>query len=153
MNFARASTKDRGFTLIELLVVISIIGLLSSVVLSSLNGARKKGRDARRLSDLKQLQVALELYYDSQASPGYPVSTVVENVANVLGGLVTGGYIGVLPEDPLGGAYHYIYKTTAGGTFYCIGTAYEGTAPPSTCNTGTSGLNSTLAGVGYTVGP
>lgn len=45
----------RGFTLIELLVVIAIIGLLSSVVLASLNSARAKGRDARRLSDLKQM--------------------------------------------------------------------------------------------------
>ncbi|HEU5114785.1 MAG TPA: LamG domain-containing protein [Candidatus Paceibacterota bacterium] len=36
--------RKRGFTLIELLVVISIISLLSSVVLSSLNSAREKGR-------------------------------------------------------------------------------------------------------------
>ena len=44
------------------LVVIAIIGILSSVVLASLNGARKKGRDARRISDLKQIQLALEMY-------------------------------------------------------------------------------------------
>lgn len=37
-------TKNKGFTLIELLVVISIVGLLSSVVLASLNTARDKGR-------------------------------------------------------------------------------------------------------------
>ena len=55
----------RGFTLIELLVVISIIGLLASIVLVSVNSARVKARDARRMSDLKQLQLALEMYYDS----------------------------------------------------------------------------------------
>lgn len=56
--------NKKGFTLIELLVVIAIIGLLSSVVLASLNTARAKGRDARRMSDLHNIQLALELYYD-----------------------------------------------------------------------------------------
>src|SRR3989344_3892996 len=56
--------KSKGFTLIELLVVVAIIGLLSSVVLASLNSARAKGRDAKRMSDLHNISVALELYYD-----------------------------------------------------------------------------------------
>lgn len=58
-------SKTKGFTLIELLVVIAIIGILSSVVLASLNTARAKTRDAKRLSNMHQMQVALELYYDS----------------------------------------------------------------------------------------
>jgi len=62
----------KGFTLIELLVVISIIGLLSSIVLASLNVARIKARDAVRLSDMKSIQLALELYYDSYGR--YPSS-------------------------------------------------------------------------------
>lgn len=53
----------RGFTLIELLVVISIIGMLSSVVLASLNSARAKARDASRIAQLGQMRTALELYY------------------------------------------------------------------------------------------
>ena len=68
----RTGKSARGFTLIELLVVIAIIGILSSVVLASLNSARKKGRDARRIADLKQLQLALELYYDANPSTGQP---------------------------------------------------------------------------------
>jgi type II secretion system protein G len=62
-------TKD-GFTLIELLVVISIIGLLSSVVMGSLNSARAKARDTVRKMDLDQLQKALALYYQDNGS--YP---------------------------------------------------------------------------------
>lgn len=62
--------KYRGFTLIELLVVIAIIGLLSSVVLASLNTARMKSRDAKRMSDLKELSTAIELFYDAAGT--YP---------------------------------------------------------------------------------
>ena len=54
----------RGFTLIELLVVIAIIGILSATVLVSLNQARYKALDARRKSDLTQIERALYLYYD-----------------------------------------------------------------------------------------
>ena len=57
----RTKKLQKGFTLIELLVVIAIIGILSSVILASLNSARKKGRDSRRLQDLRQItnQVAV----------------------------------------------------------------------------------------------
>lgn len=60
----------KGFTLIELLVVIAIIALLSSVVLASLSSARVKSRDARRIADLKQIQLALEMFYDDKGE--YP---------------------------------------------------------------------------------
>lgn len=55
---------NTAFTLIELLVVIAIIALISSVVLASLSSARAKARDARRVADLRNVQVAMELYYD-----------------------------------------------------------------------------------------
>ena len=54
--------QKRGFTLIELLVVVAIIGILSSVVLASLNSARGKARDAQRISNFEQIRNALNLY-------------------------------------------------------------------------------------------
>lgn len=62
----KINTK-RGFTLIELLVVIAIIGILSSVVLVSLNSARNKGKDARTQTELAQLRTQLETDYDGSS--------------------------------------------------------------------------------------
>jgi len=102
--------KNKGFTLIELLVVIAIIGILSSVVLASLNTAREKSRDAKRVSDIKQLQLALELYYDTKGE--YP-----DAIANLL----TEGLIPAEPVDPLGGSYPYnaYTSTTIAGANDC----------------------------------
>ena len=65
------NTYKKGFTLIELLMVIAIIGILSSVVLASINSTRAKARDANRISDMKQIQIALELYRETNGS--YPI--------------------------------------------------------------------------------
>ncbi len=61
---------QRGFTLIELLVVIAIIGILSSVVLASLNTARGKGSDAAIKSNLANLRAQAEIYYDANGKYG-----------------------------------------------------------------------------------
>ncbi|HVU75495.1 MAG TPA: prepilin-type N-terminal cleavage/methylation domain-containing protein [Candidatus Paceibacterota bacterium] len=112
----------KGFTLIELLVVIAIIGILSSVVLASLNSARQKGRDAKRISDVKQIQLALELYYDANGKYPATISTST---------LVTPGYIAALPQDPVGNtAYAYVpYALTSSAAVcsgYHLGASLEG---------------------------
>ena len=95
--------KNKGFTLIELLVVIAIIAVLASIVLVSLNTARIKGRDARRIADIKSLQVALELYYDSTSNV-YPIAL----------SSLSPTYIPAIPADPKDNtAYKYAYTDTA----------------------------------------
>ena len=95
-----------GFTLIELLVVIAIIGILASVVLASLNTARRKSRDARRLADIKQIQVALELYFDAKGE--YPDATANLAGADACG---TGSRcMPAVPNDPVGTAVAYPYN-------------------------------------------
>lgn len=104
-----------GFTLIELLVVIAIIGVLASVVLASLNTARKKARDARRVADIKQIQLALELYFDSQGNT-YPATVAA---------LVTNNYLPTEPKDPLTAAiYPYAFCSA---TSYHLGATMEQT--------------------------
>ena len=121
---------SRGFTLIELLVVIAIIGILASIVLASLDSARKKGRDARRISDIKQLQLALELYYD--ANSAFPPGIVGGNGKNAIDPAVleTPGYISKVPTDPSSGSA-YLYTpygasaTLGTCTSYHIATTLE----------------------------
>lgn len=72
-----SNNAKRGFTLIELLVVIAIIGLLASIVAVSVNSARRKARDVKRIADLKTISTALEMYYDQYGT--YPVSTPICN--------------------------------------------------------------------------
>ena len=70
MKLASSSAR-RGFTLIELLVVIAIIGILSSVVLASLNTARNKGADAATKSSLANARAQSEIFYDDQTPISY----------------------------------------------------------------------------------
>ncbi len=92
-----------GFTLVELLVVISIIGLLASVVLTSVNSARNKAKVARAAADLRQLILVLNLYLD--ANGVYPCfdhtwDTTKEQVWSA-------PYIPLWPTPPWGNQYHW----------------------------------------------
>jgi len=68
----------RGFTLIELLVVIAIIGVLSAVVLVSLNTARDKAKDAADLKTFKQVQLAVEMCFQKRGIYAFSESSMNE---------------------------------------------------------------------------
>jgi len=103
--------KKRGFTLIELLVVIAIIGTLSTIVLVSLNTARSKARDTRRAADLRNIALALEMYYDANGS--YPAAT--SSLAPT--------YMAAVPTDPQTTSQVYPYCTASGK--YVLGAKLE----------------------------
>lgn len=123
-----ARKGEKGFTLIELLVVIAIIGILATIVLVSLNTAREKSRDVRRISDLRQVALALEMYYDDES--GYPSDTVAsDDDWAVLDTELEAApvYMTSVPVDPSSNTYYYHPDgTTANGaTNYVLGATLE----------------------------
>ncbi|HEY4521400.1 MAG TPA: type II secretion system protein [Candidatus Paceibacterota bacterium] len=119
--FAKPYSKTRAFTLIEVLTVIAIIGILSAVVLVSMSGSQKKGRDGRRVSDINQIRLALSLYYDAHNNypPGSTASTAFDTI---LASVQSEGFIATLPNDPTSGN-SYGYIATPSG---CSGTSCYG---------------------------
>ncbi|MFA7170280.1 MAG: type II secretion system protein [Candidatus Paceibacterota bacterium] len=107
------NNSKNGFTLIELLVVISIIGTLSTIAMTSLNGARTKARDAKRIQEIEQIQSALEIYYANHGYyPQYNVNTIAHcNTDTALNALVTEGFFSSIPVDPL--------NTNSSSPYYC----------------------------------
>ena len=133
MQIQPAMKKNPGFTLIELLIVISIIATLSVVGLVSYTNFMKNSRDARRQSDLKFIQSALEdyhadnLYYPFTVTPGSPLSSGTKT------------YMTKVPNDPLVGNHDYSYEASGSNcaastpqncTSYCLSAAMEGTNTP-----------------------
>ncbi|MBI4812221.1 prepilin-type N-terminal cleavage/methylation domain-containing protein [Candidatus Falkowbacteria bacterium] len=119
-------SRQAGFTLIELLVVIAIIGLLSTLAVVALNNARQKSRDAKRVSDIKQIQTALELYFNDEN--GYPANITAGSPITGPNSGVT--YMAIVPTNPspqtdgncpTGG---YTYSQADSSTYsitYCLG--------------------------------
>lgn len=116
------SQKNRAFTLIELLVVIAIIGILSSIVTVSLGNNKGKTRDALRKADIKQIETAIDLYFQDNSS--FPADlTALKNT----------GYFDTFPTDPVTHA-DYGYSFNSGTKKYCIGTNLEVMTPTSQCS-------------------
>jgi prepilin-type N-terminal cleavage/methylation domain-containing protein len=121
-----SQNKNRSFTLVELLVVIAIIGLLAAVAVASLNNARIKSRDAKRIGDIAQITKAIELSYNFNNS--YPIPT--GNTTKCLSDCTPSNWCANLmtqmpniPNDPLPTQQCYLYNSD--GTNFRIAAKLE----------------------------
>jgi len=131
--------KNSGFTLIELLVVISIISFLSSVVLSSLSSARMKARDTQRISDIRQMRIALELYksangdYPNSSSGMFGLYYISNDATWSTFQTALSPYMSRLPVDPkntgtfpwVTNGYVYVYGYRPGSYSYSLTKKYD----------------------------
>jgi len=101
----------KGFTLIELLVVIAIIGILTAVVLANLTSAKAKSRDAKRISDLAQLQLALTLVFDKCNE--YPASIAIDDTICTVNETAykLSSFITKIPTDPSSGSEYAYFRS------------------------------------------
>ncbi|MBU0978660.1 MAG: type II secretion system protein [Patescibacteria group bacterium] len=122
----------RGFTLLELLVVISIIGILLAIGTTAFTTAQKRGRDARRLEDIKSMQNAFEQYYAQNGGYDVCAAMVID--------FMTGDS---MPEDPKPGWTAYSCVGDAGTDTYCVCAKLED------MSSGNSAVSCGFSGVGY----
>ncbi len=148
----------RGFTLIELLVVIAIIGILSSVVLASLNTARSKGSDATIKANLSGTRAQAELFYnvDGDTYANVCSNTTVSNVKSIYGMVLaaaTASNITAVARDTIGSGTNAVCIDTATGwaaqvplkgtanTWFCVDSNGSATTTAATRITGTSDVD------------
>lgn len=109
----------RAFTLVELLVVIAIIGLLSTVAVVATTNARSKARDTKRIADMKQIKLAIDLYYDTNGV--YPTcdgltacTTPITGWGDFTAMNIKPTLMANIPKDPINTAGQYGYYYTTG---------------------------------------
>lgn len=130
---------NKGFTLIELMVVITIITILATIGLISYQTVLKSGRDAKRQSDLRSIQSALEQYHNDQGYYPFAITFGGSLVRPSTGA----AYINQIPQDPKGNP-DYAYQALGTGcdsgaprncTNYCLFAKLENSSPglPSGC--------------------
>jgi prepilin-type N-terminal cleavage/methylation domain-containing protein len=112
----------RAFTLIELLVVIAIIGILASITLTLFGSTRVNARDAKRISELRQIRNALDIYFVSNGF--YPCAIYTGGTCTNT--LQNSTAMPTPPKDPLGASYTYAGLGSGTCTTYHLGASLEG---------------------------
>ena len=134
------NNKKQAFTLIELLVVIAIIGILATLAVVSLQNARSRARDSKRIADVRQMQTALELYFNDWNA--YPTSSSI--ATTIASG--TSIYMATVPTAPtpvdgtcVAASNTYTYTQRTSGSSYtvsfCLGAQTGGLSAGVQCAT------------------
>ena len=151
MNIKR--TAQRGFTLIELLVVIAIIGLLSSVIIASLNSARSKGSDASIKSNLETIRTQAELVYDNSSQSYASMCTDTTIAAALTSAASNTGSTVVSNVATAGTATTVVCHPAANGSAYAVEAPLKATSGHYWCidSTGASKDTTTVLAANATV--
>lgn len=106
----------RGFTLVELLVVIAIIGILVGIIVPNLGTAKSSSRDARRVSDIHNIKLALALYYNDNMHYPCSLTTTGYGVASLCYPDFYPTYMATIPTDPQTPGTQYVYTAQSTAT-------------------------------------
>lgn len=129
MKNIKSTIFNKGFTLVEILVVITIIALLTGIIMTNLTSSRSTARDAQRVSDMAQIQLALALYFDRCNQYPQPATTIITEPDDSMldldadngcegKGITLRNFISKIPEPPstVHGLNYYWYKTSNQGS-------------------------------------
>lgn len=128
INHSMRIKTERGFTIVELLIVIVIIAILAAIIIVAYNGIQNRSYDSRRLSDVQDIQKAIEAYKvtngvyppvtaANQDPQGYESSYVTGSFLN---SIKTSGLSGSMPVDPINNStYSYRYYLYNAGQYGC----------------------------------
>jgi len=124
IKYQRCQSKKQGFTLIELLVVVAIIAILVTIVTLLYSEAKARARDSQRMTEIRGIQNALAVYWDSRyyypsnfvAPPGTAINNSTDPLSVVL---KNANVTQALPVDPRSGQqdtgvlynYDYYYRS------------------------------------------
>lgn len=117
-----------GFTLVELMITVGIIAVLTAIVMTNFANAKAKARDGKRVSDINQLQVSLELFFDRCGR--YPIvaselPSLTDTGNGCPTGITLGTFLSKLPTAPSPGSYVYRVNDTTTPTDYTLQATLE----------------------------
>ena len=162
----RTSSRARAFTLVELMVVVAIIAILTGILVTNLSGAKAKARDGKRISDVGQIQLGLELYFDRCHQYPAVITNDSQTACTTNSGTTVhlSDYINPVPTPPSGfnvTSYDYATNSVNGSnpTDYILHTKLESynevikDALPSNAYGSAFTCSNTAASLDYCIGP